>query len=80
MDEKEARDAQIQELFERIEPLWVRLEIEAEYIEQFTERNVGSGLASIQAVRSPPSSPANGSTKRSSNASWRSARPRCRPS
>lgn len=52
MDEKEARDAQIQDLFERIEPLWVRLEIEQEYIDQFTERNVGSGLASIQAVSS----------------------------
>lgn len=52
MDEKEARDAQIQDLFERIEPLWVRLEIEQEYIDQFTERNVGSGLTSIQAVSS----------------------------
>lgn len=50
MEEKEARDAQIQDLFERIEPLWDRLKIPREYIDDFTEKNVGSGLASIHAV------------------------------
>ncbi|GMK59590.1 hypothetical protein CspeluHIS016_0801960 [Cutaneotrichosporon spelunceum] len=48
-EEKEERDEQIQALYEHIEPLWDRLKVEQEYINSFTERNVGSGLTSIQA-------------------------------
>lgn len=51
MEEKETRDDQIQYLYERIEPLWQRCLVEQEYIDAFTERNVGSGLASIDAYK-----------------------------
>lgn len=50
VDEKEARDTRVQELYEEVEPLWQRLEIPQEEIDDFIENNRGSGESTIQAV------------------------------
>lgn len=49
-NEKDARDGHIQELYEKIEPLWQRLEVPQEEIDVFIESNRGSGESTIHAV------------------------------
>ncbi|WWD16447.1 hypothetical protein CI109_100873 [Kwoniella shandongensis] len=46
---KEEHEARIQELFNLVEPLWSRLEVDAETTELFIEMNRGSGDATIAA-------------------------------
>ncbi|KAK8861636.1 hypothetical protein IAR55_002459 [Kwoniella newhampshirensis] len=46
---KEEHEARIQELFNLVEPLWSRLEVDAETTELFIEMNRGSGDATIKA-------------------------------
>lgn len=48
--EKDNRDSEIQELYEKIEPLWQRLEIPQEEIDLFVDNNQGSGESTIRAV------------------------------
>ncbi|KAL7424666.1 Microtubule bundling protein [Cryptotrichosporon argae] len=49
ISEKNARDERIQALYEKIEPLWSRLEVAQDVIDLFIESNRGSGEATIQA-------------------------------
>lgn len=50
IDEKEYRDCRIQDLYEKINPLWSRLQIPQEQINGFIESNLGSGESTIVAV------------------------------
>lgn len=48
--EKDRRDDEIQQLYEKIEPLWTRLEVPKDVIDLFIESNRGSGESTIRAV------------------------------
>lgn len=81
-NEKDARDGHIQELYEKIEPLWQRLEVPQEEIDVFIESNRGSGESTIHAVslgfdglESMRPSQLTVSTRTSSSVCWRSANP-----
>ncbi|TXT15770.1 hypothetical protein VHUM_00273 [Vanrija humicola] len=47
--EKDRRDDEIQQLYEKIEPLWTRLDVPKDVIDLFIESNRGSGESTIRA-------------------------------
>lgn len=51
-NEKCMREARIQQLYDQLEPLWLRLEIEQDVMDLFMDMNRGCGEATIRAVRS----------------------------
>lgn len=77
-EEKEIRDAQCQELYEQIEPLWERLKVDPDEIQKFIDENRGSGENTYLAVsmrrNNARSSQLTCSTRRSSSVFRISAR------
>lgn len=76
-NEKESRDARVQELYEEVEPLWQRLKIPQADIDDFIEKNRGSGESTIVAVSLQLEQwelRLTISTRRSASACWRYAR------
>ena len=51
MNERDSRIAQIQGLYDKLEPLWLRLEVEQDQQDLFIEMNRGCGETVIRAVR-----------------------------
>jgi len=50
---KVACEARIQELFNQIEPQWIRMSVDQEFMDAFFDINRGSGESAIIAVGSP---------------------------
>ena len=48
--ERDARIARIQEIYDKLEPMWLRLEVEQETMDLFIEMNRGCGQGVITAV------------------------------
>ena len=62
--------SRIQVLYDQIEPLWLRLEIEQDQQDLFMDMNTGCSEAVIRAVSRKPRNIANPSTKLSLNGVW----------